>query len=41
MEKWKTLFGADARKEVVAGLTGFFAISYIIIVNPMNPTLRT
>ena len=35
MEKWKALFGVDARKEVVAGLTGFFAISYIIIVNPM------
>ena len=35
MEKLKALFGADVRKEVVAGLTGFFAISYIIIVNPM------
>lgn len=25
----------DIRREVVAGITGFFAISYIIIVNPM------
>lgn len=25
----------DFRREVVAGITGFFAISYIIIVNPM------
>ena len=25
----------DIRREIVAGITGFFAISYIIIVNPM------
>ena len=35
MKKLQALFGADMRKEIVAGLTGFFAISYIIIVNPM------
>lgn len=26
---------ATVKREIIAGITGFFAISYIIIVNPM------
>ncbi|WP_125768864.1 NCS2 family permease [Companilactobacillus furfuricola] len=32
---WNKLTKSDIKTEIIAGITGFFTISYIIIVNPM------